>query len=304
MIYKMKYIKVNDPREVYRYRKVEERPVKLLISEEEDFSVLEFYFKSPVELSVKEVNRAYAYYFRPSKNKKRKLCIITHGHGERGRTATIYFARELARAGFPAVFLTLPFHGKRQVEGIAEGEGIFVLDSVGMLMRFRQAVSDLRTLADFAERGLFGEIDEISVLGLSIGGMIATVAMGVDERFKKGVFILAGGDIEGIFWKSFSMRLMRKYVYAVAKNQDISREREEYANISRLYDPLTFAEFIPPREVIMFNGYLDPIIPGFASRKLFEKISTARITYLPFGHGTILAFRKLMLHRIIRFLGG
>jgi esterase/lipase len=173
-----------------------------------------------------------------------------------------------------------------------------------MLMRFRQIVIDIRTLADFAERGVFGDVDELSLFGLSLGGMASVIAMGVDDRFKKGVFLLSGGDIEGIFWKSFAMRALRKYVYAVAKEQDISTERREYANIASLYDPITFARFISPRKVIMFNGYMDPIIPHFSSQKLYERIGSAELTYLPIGHGTILAFRRLILNSTVKFLGG
>ena len=300
----MHSIKVNDPREVYRYKKIETLPKIEKVSEGEDFTEFELSFKSVVELPLKDVNNAYAYYFKPKKPVTNKLCIITHGHGARGRTATLYFAKGLAEKGISSVFLVLPFHGKRQVKGIAEGEGIFVLDSVGMLMRFRQSVIDMRTIADFAEMGIFGKTDEISILGLSIGGMVSAITMGVDARFNKGVFILAGGDIEGIFWKSFSMRVMRQYVYAISKSQDISEERKEHKNVALLYDPLTFAQFIAPRRVMMFNGYMDPIIPHFASDKLYEKIKTANLTYLPVGHGTVLVFRKFMLSRIIKFLGG
>ena len=300
----MHYIKVKDPREVYKYKKIETLPKIEKVSEEEKFSEFEVSFKSVVELPIKNVNTAYAYYFKPKKATTNKLCIITHGHGSRGRTATLYFAKGLAENGIPSVFLVLPFHGKRQVNGIVEGEGAFVLDSVGMLMRFRQSVIDMRTIADFAEMGIFGNPNKVYILGLSFGGMVSVITMGVDKRFKKGVFILTGGDLEGIFWKSFSMRVMRQYVYAISKSQDVSGEHGEYANIDSLYDPLTFAKFIAPRRVTMFNGYMDPIIPHFASGKLYERIKTANLTYLPVGHGTILVFRKFMLSRIVKFLGG
>ena len=300
----MHRIKVNDPREVYRYKRIETLPKITKISEDMNSTEFEVSFDSVIQSSIRQVNKVYAYYFAPKQRVNKKLCIIVHGHGYRGFKSMFYFAKGLAKSGFTTVLLTLPFHGKRRVRGVADGTGFFVLDSIGMLTRFRQSVIDVRTLIDFSEKGIFGNVEDVSILGLSVGGMISTVAMGSDKRISKGVFVLAGGDVKGIFWKSFSMRVFRQHVYAFEKEQGNSDNRKESVSVATLYDPLTFAPFIAPRKVIMFNGYMDPIIPHFASQKLYEKIENAKITYLPIGHGTILAFRKLILLKTTNFLVG
>ncbi len=294
-------IYLNDPREVYRYKKVEEPPAIRFIGDKKEVYEFEIEFNSAVKLPiVKEVNRVYAYYFKPNEPSN-SLCIVLHGHGSRGFSSTFYFARKLALSGIKSVLLTIPFHGKRKAMGVTDGTGFFVLDSIGMLNRFRQSVVDVRTLIDFSETGVFEDIEKIYILGISLGGMISSIAMGVDERIQKGVFLLAGGDIEGMFWKSIAMLPLRKYVYKVASGEEIKEAEKEYERIDKLYDPLTFGRFIRPRKVLMFNGTFDYVIPRFASEKLKEAIGTAKITYLPAGHGSILLYRAFIARKAINF---
>ncbi len=299
----MRYLKFSDPREIYRYAKVEDPPVFGKTEKRNGYSVREFSFLSPVRLFIPETNRVFAKFYAPEEESK-TLCILLHGHGIRGYSSMLYFARNLARNKIKTVLLTLPFHGKRRARGVTDGTGFFVLDSVGMLMRFRQSVSDARAIIDFAESGIFGDTERILIAGLSLGGMISVIAMGTDERIEKGVFILSGGDIEGIFWKSLAMLPLRKYVYKVVKEgYDITSEEREYANISSLYDPLTFAQYIPPRKVMMFNGMFDIIIPRFASEKLAHTLGINSL-YLPAGHGSILIYRSFILRKMLKFLKG
>lgn len=294
-------IYVNDPREIYRYQKTEELPKISFIGNRREFSEFEIEFNSIVKLPViTEVNRAYAYYLKPNESSN-SLCIILHGHGPRGFSSTFYFARKCAQSGIKSVLLTLPFHGKRKPMGVTDGTGFFVLDSMGMLNRFRQSVIDVRTLIDFSETGIFGNVEKVYILGVSLGGMVSAIAMGIDNRIKKGVFLLAGGDIEGMFWKSIAMLPLRKYVYKVASGEEIKETEREYARIDKLYDPLTFGKFIRPRKVLMFNGIFDYVIPHFASEKLKKSIGTAKLVYLPAGHGSILAYRKFIAIKAINF---
>ncbi len=294
-------IYLNDPREVYRYQKVEEPPAIRFLGDKKGVSEFEIEFNSAVKLPVvKEVNKVYAYYFKPNEPSN-SLCIVLHGHGSRGFSSTFYFARKCAQNRIKSVLLTIPFHGKRKAMGVTDGTGFFVLDSIGMLNRFRQSVVDVRTLIDFSGTGIFENVEKTYILGVSLGGMISSIAMGVDKRIQKGVFLLAGGDIEGMFWKSIAMLPLRKYVYKVASGEEIKETEKEYERIDKLYDPLTFGQFIYPRKVLMFNGMFDYVIPRFASEKLKKSISTAKIVYLPAGHGSLLVYRKFIADRAINF---
>lgn len=295
-------INVEDPRKIYQYKKDDRLPVCRVIDENELYTEYKLSFESYVKLPEKETNIAYAHYFEAKKNSSGKLVIILHGIGHRGWESMFYFPPELAKRGISSVILTLPFHNERKKYGANDGEGFFVLDPVTVLTHFRQVVVDTRALIDFTENGVIKNIEEISIFGLSLGGMSAVITMGVDERIKKGIFALAGGDIAQIFWKSLATLPLRRYVYAVKQNYDISQEEKEYTKISTLYDPVTFGKFIKGRKVIMINGIWDPIIPKSATNELRKSLGNPQITYLFAGHGTIMIHRKYIAKKIATFL--
>ncbi len=295
-------INVDDPRKIYQYKKDSRLPVYKIISRNELYTEYKLSFESYVKLPQKETNIAYAYYFKAEKNNRGKLVIILHGLGHRGLESMFYFPPEFAKRGISSIVLTLPFHGERKKYGANDGEGFFVLDSVAVLTHFRQVIVDTRTLIDFTKNGIIKNADEISIFGLSLGGMSAVIAMGVDERIEKGIFALAGGNIAQIFWKSLVTLPLRRYIYAVEQNYDISRKKKEYTKISLLYDPLTFGKFIKGRRVIMINGIGDPIIPRSATNELRKSLDNPPITYLFGGHSTIMIYRKSIAKKIAAFL--
>ncbi len=295
-------INVDDPRKIYQYKKDDRLPVCKVVNSNELYTEYKLSFESYVKLPEKETNIAYAHYFEAKKNNCGKLVIILHGLGQRGRESMFYFPPEFAKRGISSILLTLPFHNERKKYGTNDGEGFFVLDSVTMLNHFRQVIVDTRTLIDFTENGVIKNIEEISIFGLSLGGMSAVIAMGVDERIKRGVFALAGGNIAQIFWKSLATLPLRRYVYAIKQNYDISQEEKEYTKISRLYDPATFGKFVKGRKVIMINGIWDPIIPRSATNELRKSLGNPQIIYLFAGHGTIMVYRKAIARKIAAFL--
>jgi len=297
----MRNISINDPRKIYQYKKDSRMPIFRIVKENKLYTEYELSFESYVKLPQKETNIAYAHYFK-AKRDCGKLTIILHGLGHRGLHSMFYFPPKLAKYGISSIILTLPFHGKRKKYGTNDGEGFFVLDSVTVLTHFRQAIVDIQTLVDFAENKLIQNAKEISIFGISLGGMSAVIAMGVDKRIKKGGFVLAGGNIAQIFWKSLATLPLRRYVYALRQNYDISREKKEYTKIALLYDPLTFAKFVKGRRVMMINSIKDPIIPRSATNELHKSLGNPPITYLLAGHSTIMIYRTLIAEKISKFL--
>ena len=299
----MSDIIINDPRKIYQYKKDDRRPIFNVVNENNLYSEYKLYFESHVKLPQNETNIAYGHYFKAKKDSG-KLIIILHGYGHNAKQCMFYFPPQFAKQGISSLILTLPFHGERKKYGKNDGEDFFVLDPTTMLSRFRQIVVDVRTLIDFTENNSIQNVKEISIFGLSLGGMSAVITMGVDKRIKKGIFVLAGGNIAKIFWKSIATFPLRSYVYAIKQSHDISQKEKEYTEISLLYDPLTFAKFIKNRKVIMINGIQDPVIPRSSTNELRKLLRNPPIIYLPGGHGSIMIFRKLIAKKIVRFLLG
>jgi predicted esterase len=297
----MSDIIIDDPRKIYQYKKDDRQPIFNVITENNLYSEYKFYFESHVKLPQNETNIASGHYFKAKKDSG-KLIIILHGYGHNAMQSMFYFPPQFAKQGISSLMLTLPFHGERKKYGKNDGEGFFGLDPTTILAHFRQIVVDVQTLIDFTENGAIQNVKEISIFGLSLGGMSAVISMGVDKRIRKGIFVLAGGNITEIFWKSIATLPLRRYVYAIKQSYDVSQKEKEYTEVFLLYDPLTFAKFIKNRKVIMINGIQDPVIPKNSTNELRKLLGTPPITYLPGGHSSIMIFRKLIAKKIGRFL--
>ena len=67
---------------------------------------------------------------------------------------------------------------------------------------YRMSVIELRQIVDWVRSRPEINHEQIAVMGISLGGFISAIAMGIDERLRAGVFIAMGGNSEVITWKS------------------------------------------------------------------------------------------------------
>ena len=148
---------------------------------------------------------------------------------------------------------------------------------------FRQTVLDNRQALDYLiERK---EVDEnrLGCLGLSLGGIKASLISGVDERLKCSVLGLAGGSIADITLLSRENDL-KDYIKELME-QGISSETI-HAELSDKVttDPLKLAEYIDARNVLMYIAAFDRVVPRKCGDKLWEAIGKPEVIYLFSGH--------------------
>lgn len=148
---------------------------------------------------------------------------------------------------------------------------------------FRQTVLDNRQALDYLlERE---EVDEnkLGCLGLSLGGIKASLVCGADERLKCSVLGLAGGSIADIALLSKERDLknsIKKLKEKGASSEDIHIELSEKVAT----DPLKLAGYINARNVLMYIAAFDRVVPRKCGDKLWEAIGKPEVIYLPAGH--------------------
>lgn len=150
---------------------------------------------------------------------------------------------------------------------------------------FRQTVLDNRQVLDY----LLGreEVDEnkLGCLGLSLGGIKASLISGVDERLKCCVFGLAGGSIADITLSSGEKELkdsVKKFINDGASTEDIYTELSEKV----VTDPIKLAGYIDAKNVLMYIASFDRVVPRKCGDKLWVAIGKPEVIYLPTGHYT------------------
>ena len=267
---------------------------------------------SPVKTGFPENDLAYAYHYIPKGLTKNMAVFIVHGWGGSLMHAEARLARRLARRGIHAVLPALPFHYHRTPKGLKSGAAFFDPEIARNNPPIRQAVIDVRCLADY-----FGDFT-LGVTGTSLGGIIVHLLMGVDSRFKVGCSVAAGGNLlkmgtKGIFSTYFRKRMraesdrsgtiqttrreFRTFLEKVMNSETVPEPPEKWF----LTDPLVLARRNVPRNVLMIHGLFDLVVPPSCAIELRNSINSGKIVWLPASHFTLFVFDKYIQRLIADF---
>jgi hypothetical protein len=148
---------------------------------------------------------------------------------------------------------------------------------------FRQSVLDNRQILDYLVEREEVDSDRLGCLGLSLGGIRASMIAGVDERLKCTVLGLAGGSIADINLLT-DKKEIREYREKLIE-RGISSEII-YAELSNkvITDPLRLAKYIDARDVLMFTAMFDRVVPRKCCEKLWKSMGKPEVVYLFSGH--------------------
>ncbi len=269
-------------------------------------------FSSALSLEHLGNNKVIGEYCYPTGVNKAPLAILIHGMGGRSVIPCRMIARTLNKRGIACFILYLVFHDYRIPDSI---KGKYPsLDAEEWFETYRLSVTDVRQVIDWAAGR--GEIiqDKISLVGISFGGFIGTIAMGLDQRIKAGVLLVTGGNSEKITRHSFLLHWRYKYdPIEFHRNQEsYSRylseiETKGFENVSAskssyLTDPMTFGFYLRQRPVLMLNALWDEMIPRVASLDLWKSCGKPPITWYPSTHASIWLWYPLIGRQIAGFL--
>lgn len=256
-----------------------------------------------------EHNTIYGEYYRPNRENKLPLAIIIHGMGDRSTLPCRIIARNLARNGIASFIVYLVFHSSRMPRSIKKKMPF--LSPEEWYESYRTSVIDVRQVLDRVSG--FEEIDreKIAVIGISLGGFVSAIAMGIDSRINAGIVMLAGGNYEGAAWRrlmriKFSEAELRRdleqYQSYVAELREKGLENVVPPKLSYLTDPVTFAHQLHNRPVMLINARWDERIPRQTSIDMWEAFGKPPIKWFPGTHSTVWAWYPLLCKEITGFL--
>jgi cephalosporin-C deacetylase-like acetyl esterase len=205
-------------------------------------------------------------------------------------------ARGMAEQGVAAVYITQPCYGKRKPPGNAHMKS-FKDDPDKVVNNFRQTVMDIRRTK--AVLATLPEVDpkRLALTGISLGGIMTSLAAGVDGDFARVVPILAGGDLTAITFHARETRGIRRTI------EEKGMTREDTARLLAPVEPLNFAGRIDPDTCLMINAARDEVIPRSTTEALNKKIGS-RIIWTPLGHYSSIFYLPQIRQRTIDFILG
>jgi cephalosporin-C deacetylase-like acetyl esterase len=173
------------------------------------------------------------------------------------------------------------------------------------------SVVDLRQVIDWASRRAEINAKKIAAIGISFGGFISAIAMGIDRRIKAAGLIVTGGNNSKIGWEKRAsdfkeeaeyqdiQNAYRQYLDEIAEKgfEKVTPPRESF-----LTDPMTFAHLLRRRPVLMINARWDEAIPREATLDFWKEAGKPTISWFPATHATIWLWYPFIRRKIVNFL--
>lgn len=239
------------------------------------YTVQALRFPSPIATADLPNNTVHAEYFRPKRPGRRPAVVVLHILGA-DFALSRYLAARLADEGVAALFVQLPYYGHRR--GPEKDKRFLSVDIGRSVSAMRQGICDVRRASAWlAGRG---EVDpsKIGVAGISLGGIVGSVAAAVDPAISRCAPILAGGGLADILWQMPEGARYRERWIASGKT------KADLEALTLPFDPLTHAHRLAGKRVFMVAGNVDEVIPPASARALWERAGRPPIHWYDCGH--------------------
>jgi len=266
------------------------------LRDERSYSVAAVRFPSPLVSPDPVNNTVHAEYFRPvdrgPRAGGRPAVVVLHILGA-DFALSRYLAARLADRGVAALFVKLPYYGERRPPG--EGNRFLSSDIDRSIGAMRQGICDVRRAAAWLAGRPEVDPTKLGVTGISLGGIVSSVAAAVDPALNRGVFLLAGGDLSRILWE---MPEGAKYRQRWVES---GRTRADLKALTDPFDPLTHAHRLVGKRLLMIAGEVDEVVPPASTRALWAAAGRPPILWYECGHYSALAFLLPAVRTTVEF---
>jgi dipeptidyl aminopeptidase/acylaminoacyl peptidase len=256
------------------------------------YTVAAVRFPSPVVTPDPENNTVHAEYFLPVGPGRRPAVVVLHILGA-DFALSRYVAARLADRGVAALFVKLPYYGERRPP---EGEKRFLsADIERSVVAMGQGICDVRRAAAWLASRPEVDPDKLGVTGISLGGIVSSVAAAVDPTINRGAFLLAGGDLARILWEMPEGAKYRKLW------TESGRTLADLRTLTRPFDPLTYADRLVGKRLMMIAGNVDETIPPASARALWDAAGRPPIRWYDCGHYSAVGFLLPAIRETVEF---
>lgn len=266
------------------------------IRDTDAYIVSSLQFPSPVETPDPENNVVHAEYFRPvgPERKPHPAVIVLHILGA-DFALSRYLAARLADAGVAALFVKLPYYGERRPPDLMEPKRFLSTDIERSTLAMRQGICDVRRAAVWLATRPEIDRSRIGVAGISLGGIVSSIAAAVDPTLNQAALLLAGGDLAHVLWT----------MPEAARYRDLwvesGRTKQDLEVLTRPFDPLTYAHRLPGKRLLMFAGATDEVIPPPCVKALWRAAGEPPLRWLDCGHYSAAGFLLPAIRQTVAF---
>jgi dienelactone hydrolase len=237
--------------------------------------IYELTFSSPVKTKYPENNTVYADYFVP-KGKGPFPGVIILDILDGSQVVSHGIATVLATHGIAGLCVQMPYYGPRRP---TEGKVRLLSPDINHTMdAIRQTVLDNRCAAAWLESR--PEIDKakLGIHGTSLGSFMAALTAEAEPRLHNVSIMLGGGGLVDAYWDHPQAKPIRAILAAIGADKEAVKEVVAPA------DPITHAENLKKRNLLMIAASKDEVVPPAAAKALWEATGKQKIVWLNTSH--------------------
>ncbi len=256
------------------------------------FQISELTFPSPVETPYPRNNTVHCEYFTPHGNGPFPAVVVLHilgGDFELSRVC----CRTMVANNIAALFLKMPYYGPRRPPGVRIR--MISPDPNQTVDGMTQAVLDIRRAAAWLASRPEVDASRLGITGISLGGIVSALATAAEPRFSRACFVLAGGDMPRVVMESKEMDDIREHW----RGRQITAE--QVGEMLRPIDPLTYAEQLRGRKLLMINARHDEVIPRSCTEALWHAVGEPEIIWWNAGHYSAALYLPAGLAQMTKF---
>jgi dienelactone hydrolase len=273
---------VDDQADVAERYRLEPRefPYELKLKRELSVSgitISDLTFPSPVKTKYESNNTVHAEYYLP-RGKGPFPGVIVLDILDGSQVVSRGIASILATQGIAALCVQMPYYGPRR----PPGEKIRLLspDIAQTLEAIRQTVLDNRCAAAWLASRPEIDAKKLGIHGTSLGSFMAALSAAAEPRLNNVSLLLGGGGLVDAYWDYPSAKpyLMMLAFWGI--------DKETLKKAVAPADPITYAENLKHRHLLMIAAKKDDIVPPAAATYLWEATGKQKIVWLNSTHVT------------------
>jgi cephalosporin-C deacetylase-like acetyl esterase len=236
--------------------------------------VYDLTFPSPVKTDILENNTVHAELFLPAGEGPFPACIvldILQGNAVISRSQALW----LAQHGVAGMVVHMAHYGPRRPSGSTTR--LISTDIPKTIAGVRQTVQDIRcAVAWLAGRPEF-DSEKLGLVGTSLGSLVGAVAAANEPRIKSVCLMLGGGGLVDAY---YDHPRARQYLPLV----ELLGGKAAMKALINTIDPLTYANLLKDKKVLMVCASRDDIVPPSAAKALWEATGKQKIVWIDSTH--------------------
>jgi dienelactone hydrolase len=231
-------------------------------------------FPSPVKSAHAENNTVWAEYYRPKgPGPFPGVLVLDILAGDQELSRMI--SRQFAQNGIAALFVQMAYYGPRRTAG---GPRLLTPNIDQTMAAIGQTVLDCRCATAWLESRPEVDAQRLGIMGTSLGSFMSAITAAMEPRLNRVVLLLGGGGLVDAFYE----HPKAKPYIGIANLIGLTKEKMQ--TMIAPADPLTYADLLKQRNLLMIAASRDDIVPPKAARQLWEATGKPKIIWLDATH--------------------